>query len=390
MINNFISGLPVEGGPLVSADIRNNLTALDVRTGKIGTHATVPASTSVTTDTGIVYFSDRIVVNISTKQLNLGDLIAGVSSFNNIGFFKDIVIVARLDFNTTTNRYEASTMFLEGPEKSSSTSQPELIPLRSTDLPVARFVVRNNGINITSRGQILPIADADILDYRNYLDVGGGSYYSASVGDLLVQTDSYGVLVPDAYGAATITGQTVGTFVGNIKDAYGSTINPIQQAINSVSSTGGTVFIKRGLYQISQTITVPDNVQIIGEGYASTIQMLDTFTGPLFSVTGKHVQFSSLRLLGPLPGNVANLPLIYFVNTTNCTVKDCFIEAGLIGIRCYLSNRNILTNNSFDNNSIAVMLDGSTKNIVSSNQFTNNTTNISGASGNNTSTDNVT
>ena len=390
MINNFIAGLPVEGGPLVSADIRNNLTALDVRTGKIGTHATVPASTSITTDTGIVYFSDRIVVDISAQQLNLGDLTVGVSSFRNIGFFKDIVIVARLDFNTTTNRYEASTMFLEGPEKSSSTSQPELIPLRSTDLPVARFVVRNNGINISSKGQILPIADTDILDYRNYLDVGGGSYYSASVGDRLVQTDAYGVLVPDAYGAAIITGQTAGTFVGNTKDAYGSIINPIQQAINSVSLTGGTVFIKRGLYQISQTITVPDNVQIIGEGYASTIQMLDTFTGPLFSVTGKHVQFSSLRLLGPLPGNVANLPLIYFVNTSSCTVKDCFIEAGLIGIQCYLSNRNILTNNYFNNNSIAIKLDGSTKNIVSSNQFTNNTTNISGASGNNTSTDNVT
>ena len=390
MINNFIAGLPVEGGPLVSADIRNNLTALDVRTGKIGTHATVPASTSITTDTGIVYFSDRIVVDISAQQLNLGDLTVGVSSFRNIGFFKDIVIVARLDFNTTTNRYEASTMFLEGPEKSSSTSQPELVPLRSTDLPVARFVVRNNGINISSKGQILPIADTDILDYRNYLDVGGGSYYSASVGDRLVQTDAYGVLVPDAYGAAVITGQTAGTFVGNTKDAYGSIISPIQQAINSVSLTGGTVFIKRGLYQISQTITVPDNVQIIGEGYASTIQMLDTFTGPLFSVTGKHVQFSSLRLLGPLPGNVANLPLIYFVNTTSCTVKDCFIEAGLIGIQCYLSNRNILTNNYFNNNSIAIKLDGSTKNIVSSNQFTNNTTNISGASGNNTSTDNVT
>ena len=390
MINNFIAGLPVEGGPLVSADIRNNLTALDVRTGKIGTHATVPASTSITTDTGIVYFSDRIVVDISAQQLNLGDLAVGVSSFRNIGFFKDIVIVARLDFNTTTNRYEASTIFLEGPEKSSSTSQPELVPLRSTDLPVARFVVRNNGINISSKGQILPIADTDILDYRNYLDVGGGSYYSASVGDRLVQTDSYGVLVPDAYGAAIITGQTAGTFVGNTKDAYGSIINPIQQAINSVSLTGGTVFIKRGLYQISQTITVPDNVQIIGEGYASTIQMLDTFTGPLFSVTGKHVQFSSLRLLGPLPGNVANLPLIYFVNTSSCTVKDCFIEAGLIGIQCYLSSRNMLTNNYFDNNSIAIKLDGSTKNIVSSNQFTNNTTNISGASGNNTSTDNVT
>ena len=379
---NFIGGLPAEGSPLNSAEIRNNFIALDARTGKITPRATVPASTNITVDGGTVYFSDRISATLTSQKIELGDTNTGVSAFSEVGFFRDIAIVVRASFNATTQKYEATTVFVEGPQKSSSVSDPTLVPIRSSDLPVARFVVRHNGINTTDKGQIEPIGQSDILDFRSYLDVGGTQYYSATVGDRLVGVDAYGVLVTDAYGAPVIAGETIGTFVGNIKDSFGALVNPIQQAINSLEETGGTIMIRRGLYQIFETINVPDNIQLVGEGYSTVVEMLDTFSGPLFNVTGKKVVFSNLTIRGPSSSVIASEALIRFTGTTGCTVKDCYIERGIVGVEYDSSSRNILISSFLFENSTAVSYIGSTNNILNSNQFTNNTTDYDFPSGN--------
>jgi hypothetical protein len=330
---------------------------------------------------------------MESNKLDLGDETSGISPFVNIGYFKDVLIVARVVFDQTLNKYTASTYFVEGPEKSSSVSDPQLIPVRATDLPIARFVVRHNGINLTSKGQIEPIAQDQIVDVRNYIDVGGIEYFSATVGDRQVQTDAYGTLVLDGYGAAVIEGQSIGSFVGYTKDAYGNNIHPIQQAIDSLESTGGTILLKKGTYYIDSTITIPSNIKIIGEGKSTKIQTLDLFAGPTFSIEGSNSSLESFYLVGTSPSNTYfNEALIRFTGAYQSSVKDCIIESGITsGVKFDSSStRNMCTNCFISSNSIGVsLLSGSTKNLVALNQFENNTTAVLD-SGTNTSLGNVT
>lgn len=364
---NFIGGLPAQGTQITSSEIRDNFTALNARTGKIIPRATNPASTSITISRSTIYLKDKISVTLAAQSIKLGDLTTGVSKFNNIGFFKDIAIVIRLSFNEATSRYSAAAVFIEGPEKASSTSQPELVPINNTDLPVARLVVRHNGINLVDKGQIEPIRQEQIADFRNYLDVGAATYYSASVGDRQVAIDAYGVLETDAYGAAIVDGETIGNFTGELNG-----INVIQQAIDSIATTGGTVFIKRGYYPINETIVVPDNVQLLGEGKSTIIEQLDEFTDPLFSVTGDNVAFINLCLQGPLPGaSVVTEPLIKFFGSEHCTIRGCYIDDGIVGVEFDTnSDRNICSGNFFNGDSVGVRISGD-KNIVTQNQFEN-------------------
>lgn len=394
MATEFIRGLPAQNSPLNSAEIRNNFLALDERIGKIEAHATVPASKSITTDGGIVYFNSRIPVKMESNKLDLGDETTGILPFVNIGYFKDVLIVARSSFDSVNNKYIASTYFIEGPEKSSSISSAELIPLKSTDLPIARFVVRHNGISLTSRGQIEPITQDQLIDVRNYIDIGGLEYFSTTVGDRLVQTDSYGTLLLDGYGAPIISGQSIGSFVGYVKDAYSNNIHPIQQAIDSLENTGGTIFIKKGTYYINSTITVPSNVKLIGEGKSTKIQTMNTFLGPTFKIIGSNSSIENLHLLGPTPSSYFSGSLISFTGAYQSAVKDCVVEAGVAtGIEFdATTSRSTCTNCFLTSNFVGVkLLSGSTKNLVALNQFESNTTAISDfGTGNNTSSGNVT
>lgn len=357
---NFIKGLPAQGSPLNSSEIRNNFTALDARTGKITPRATTPSSTIISIDPGIVYFSDKIPVDIQAQLIDLGNAGTGISGFINYGFFKDVGIALRLSFNSTTNRYQSSLVFIEGPEKSETTLQPELINFRNTDLPISMILVRHNGINLNVNGQINPISQNDIVDYRDYIDVGGVTYFSASVGDRQTQIDGYGILAVDGYGVPIITGETLGTFSGS---------DSIQQAIDSLIN-GGTVFIKRGTYLVDK-ITMSSNIQLIGEGPSTIIKSKDS-NQTVIEVSGQNTGISNLKLTGIGQTGVKLITVI--TPNSYCTIKDCTLDSGAVSIEFNTATRNICTNNYFTNNSTAVnLINYSIKNIISNNQFINNT-----------------
>lgn len=373
----FIGGLPPQGGPLISAEVRNNFRALNLRTGKLTPHATVPASTSVSIGGGVIYFADRVAIDFPEALIDLGDEVTGVTPFNNIGFFKDIVIVVRSSLDSETNRYVATAFFLEGPEKASSVAQPDNVLRRSTDIPVAAFVVRHNGLNVgTFRGQIEPINQADILDYRGYLDVGGTTYFSTVVGDREVQEDGYGAVILDGYtGLPVITGKTLGEYVGSVADGYGGFISPIQQAVDAVSAAGGgTVFLRAGEYTPTQTITIPANINLIGEGRSTVIIRTDAYTGPLFRIGDDNVVIADLAIEGPASTLLATDPLIVFTQAAFCTLRNCFINAVVTAVQFEnVSTRNICTNNFITNADIGVSISSdSSRNLVASNQFEGN------------------
>lgn len=371
---NFISGLPATGTPLVSAEIRNNFLALNARTDKLTPRATVPASTKVNIGAGTIYFADHVQVRFSGQQIDLGDSLTGVSAFNNIGFFKDIVVVLRQQFNAATNRHSAIAIFLEGPEKASSTIQPDLVQIASTDIPIAAFVVRHNGLNLgIAKGQIEPIPQTNILDIRNFVDAGGITYFSTTVGDRIVEKDEYGTVVLDSNGLAEIQGETTGVHTGIING-----VHPIQRAIDEVHAQGGgTVFLRRGHYTPSSTIVIYDNVQLLGEGKNTVIERSDTFGGPLFKLTGDHASINNLFIQGPSTHVYAYGPLLELSEAKYCSIQNCIIDATAvtaIGVMD-LSTRNTIVNNFIIQASVATFIEaGCSKNLIVQNQIDNTTT----------------
>lgn len=455
---NFISGLPATGSPLVSAEIRNNFLALNERTDKLTPLATVPASTKINIGAGTIYFADHVPVQFTGQQLDLGSDTVGVSGFTNIGYFRDIVIVLRQQFDAESSRYSATAVFLEGPEKASSTLQIDLVQIASTDIPIAAFVVRHNGLNVGAfKGQIEPIPQANILDVRNFVDAGGSTFASAIVGDRVVQVNNDGTTIvnqqvstittepaapvsihtsnslmiarndatklevgyfiqiiwkaastefhncivtaitdvadgtnskstvtiypaytssfPDTVNANTtisildVGGSTVGTHIGF---ASGTSLHPLQRAINYVASLGGgTVFVRRGLYLPSATITVPSNVHLIGEGRSTVIIRSDTYAGPLIKLTGESASVSQLFLQGPPSHLQASGPLLEFENAKYCIIKDCTIDAdGVTGVGFMDGSlRNTLTTTFITKAEVAVIIGpGCSKNLIMNNQ----------------------
>lgn len=99
---------------------------------------------------------------------------------------------------------------------------------------------------------------------------------------------------------ALATPVNVKTF-GATGSGYIDDLIPIQNAINSVASTGGTVHFPAGYYNVSGTLSVPSNVRIQGMGANFNCQIrLTAANAPLFEVTdGKsNIIFKDLTLVG--------------------------------------------------------------------------------------------
>ena len=76
---------------------------------------------------------------------------------------------------------------------------------------------------------------------------------------------------------------------------------PIQNAINSISSTGGTVYFPAGLYNISGTLYVPSNVRIQGMGanFSCQIRLTARDTAAFEVTDGKsNIIFKDITLVG--------------------------------------------------------------------------------------------
>lgn len=84
----------------------------------------------------------------------------------------------------------------------------------------------------------------------------------------------------------------------------GDSTQAIQAACNAIAPTGGRVYIPKGTYKISATITVPDNVQIVGEGTIIAAAQSVGTTGGLLLNMGNNGVVRGITL----DGNQANQP----------------------------------------------------------------------------------
>lgn len=95
------------------------------------------------------------------------------------------------------------------------------------------------------------------------------------------------------------------TLMSNPKGAVGTVVvaadgsgdtTDIQTAIDLLPATGGCVYIKEGTYNITATITVEDNVSIIGCGFSTEIIAIAA-VGSMFNIPGDNVITNKFRLI---------------------------------------------------------------------------------------------
>lgn len=103
----------------------------------------------------------------------------------------------------------------------------------------------------------------------------------------------------------------------------------IALAIAEISATGGTVFIKQGTYEISTTITIPNNVTLLGEGITTILQFpatgttLTLLTNSDTSGGNSNITIQNLKIDGNKTSRTGNSDYsMYFDGVTGLTVKD--------------------------------------------------------------------
>ena len=116
------------------------------------------------------------------------------------------------------------------------------------------------------------------------MDLAGGTNYdlSSTTEILSVPRSLY------ALEAGSLPGRRFGLVVtdfGATGDGATDDTDAFETAIDSAAQTGGSVLIPAGIYQISQTLTLPDGVRMRGEGMGS--ELLQTpYNGSLLRFTG--------------------------------------------------------------------------------------------------------
>ncbi len=148
----------------------------------------------------------------------------------------------------------------------------------------------------------------------------------------------------------------------------------IQEAINALPSIGGEIFIKEGTYKISTTINLKSNVSLTGIG-ASSILAATSTTMTIISASSKtNITIKNLKIQDT-SANSATSKGIYFLNTTNSFIIDCFLTNCYYPIYLEFSDENTIGYNKLSGNTgFNIYIDSSDSNIISGN--------ISGSGGN--------
>jgi len=130
----------------------------------------------------------------------------------------------------------------------------------------------------------------------------------------------------------------------------------IQQAIDSIAAVGGIVFIRKGVYDISASITLPSNIHLTGEGNSSQLVLADTTNEDIVEnanqlvLTDENIEVSNLYFDGnrdnqTVVRHCVGLHGANYSKVHNNYMKDAFGDgvymAGCTNIKVY---NNTITN----------------------------------------------
>lgn len=200
---------------------------------------------------------------------------------------------------------------------------------------------------------------APVGDYDIKIEGAGNSNVFVQRVNLFDSTASVGASTPDATGVTYThsgTGATTGTVYSRLEDlmvsvkAFGAAgdgttddTTAINRVLTFMTSTGGICYFPKGVYKITSQLTVPDRVQIWGDGYSenhgtgsnyAASAILKSFNGTGMQVNDDCVVFN-IGLRGDT-GNTGDGIQIYGGRVTLRQVSVC--DMGGVGIRIGADN----------------------------------------------------
>ena len=165
----------------------------------------------------------------------------------------------------------------------------------------------------------------------------------------------------------------------------------INSALSALSGTGGTVYLMEGTYIIDGSISIPNNVTLIGSGSGTVIKLKNSINADINAIvatdtsTGTGVTVTSLRLNGNKANNSSGLQNgIYFngmgandtgrqgANSNNLWVEQ-FRNSGLM---LEDSHNSIVANNHINANSNGIYIEDGAYITITGNLSQDNTRGI--------------
>jgi len=153
-------------------------------------------------------------------------------------------------------------------------------------------------------------------------------------------------------------------------DGTGDT-NDIQDGINMLNDTGGTIYIKEGIYNLKQGIIInKSNIRITGAGKSTEIKGTNSFAAFSTETTAMSL-IENLKIDNIYISGGSNL--IHLFNAKNAKIENCWFANGSFeGIYATDGTTNLFINNCFLENSYGFNIDA--PNSIIQGNYLNNTT----------------
>ncbi len=145
----------------------------------------------------------------------------------------------------------------------------------------------------------------------------------------------------------------------------------IAEALKILPSTGGSIYVKPGIYNITATMTISkSNVLIEGAGQSTVVKKAASMgASALFSATSlSRIIFKGIYFQAA--STVVGSPSISFSGVTESVVSECYFGADGIGIKfASACARNKIFNNWFVSCDQAINFAAAVENVIHSNSF---------------------
>jgi hypothetical protein len=144
-----------------------------------------------------------------------------------------------------------------------------------------------------------------------------------------------------------------------LADADAATVINTAKSTLAGSPNGGIIFVKRGTYPLSTTVSLDgNNVQLIGEGMSTNFEQL-TGNFPAIQVSASYVGLHNFRIY--VSGSAfTSSTALRFITSTSTALKDCHFsdliiqtdgatQAGGTGLGIFTTSTGALYNNKIEN-----------------------------------------
>lgn len=170
------------------------------------------------------------------------------------------------------------------------------------------------------------------------LPVSGSTNWDVPLNTALTNLQSQAVAAQTtANGAVTSSASKVAVdaLVYNVKD-HGAVGNnstddttAIQAAINLATANGGVVYFPPAIYRISASLSISSGITLLGTGFNSVINQVNTSSDVFVGTDVSHVTFDSLKITGPGTGTGIGIHLNLSTNTTTIRplIRNIYVQA---------------------------------------------------------------